>query len=112
MFFLYDHPTGHLLAIIGEGDVRHLIGDPRDTDLENRRFSYGAAELGALARASRTRVLGPSSLGVICADSRLVLTANAAFAESDLPVGRTFVASQSGSMIGALVSRGRGRPRS
>ena len=42
MFFLYDHPTGHLLAIIGEGDVRHLIGDPRDTDLENRRFPYGA----------------------------------------------------------------------
>ena len=49
MFFLYDHPTGHLLAIIGEGDARHMIGDPGDTGLENRRFTYGAAELAALA---------------------------------------------------------------
>lgn len=57
MFFLYDHPTGHLLAIIGEGDVRHLIGDPRDTDLENRRFPYGAAELDALAACGGDRGL-------------------------------------------------------
>ena len=38
-----------------------------------------------------------------------MLTANAAFAEPDLPVGRIFVASHSGSMIGALVSRGKAR---
>ncbi|ENO97465.1 CoA-binding domain-containing protein [Thauera phenylacetica B4P] len=40
---------------------------------------------------------------------RLVLTANAAFAEPDLPVGGIFCASHSGSMLGALVSRGRAR---
>jgi acetate---CoA ligase (ADP-forming) len=55
------------------------------------------------------RVIGPSSLGVVNVRERLVLTANAAFAEPDLPVGRTFVASHSGSMIGALVSRGLAR---
>ena len=37
------------------------------------------------------------------------LTANAAFAEPDMPVGEVMVVSHSGSMIGALVSRGRAR---
>ena len=36
-----------------------------------------------------------------------MLTANAAFAEPDIPVGRIFVASHSGTMIGALMSRGK-----
>ena len=39
----------------------------------------------------------------------MFLTANAAFDEPDLPVGRIFAASHSGSMIGALVSRGKAR---
>src|SRR5690606_13189307 len=39
----------------------------------------------------------------------LVLTANAAFAEPGIPKGKLFVASHSGSMIGALVSRGKAR---
>lgn len=55
------------------------------------------------------RVLGPSSLGVVNPRNRLVLTANAAFAEPDVPSGKVFVASHSGSMIGALVSRGKAR---
>ena len=55
------------------------------------------------------RIVGPSSLGVVNVHARLTLTANAAFAEPDLPMGGTFVASQSGSMIGALVSRGKAR---
>jgi acyl-CoA synthetase (NDP forming) len=55
------------------------------------------------------RVVGPSSLGVVNVHERLVLTANAAFAEPNLPAGGTFVASHSGSMIGALVSRGLAR---
>src|SRR5438105_14750165 len=38
-----------------------------------------------------------------------MLTANAAFDEPDLPVGRIFAASHSGSMIGALLSRGKAR---
>ena len=65
--------------------------------------------LRALARESGMRVLGPSSLGVVMPGEGLVLTANAAFAEPDMPTGRVFVASQSGSMIGALVSRGKAR---
>jgi acetate---CoA ligase (ADP-forming) len=59
------------------------------------------------AAAGSMRVVGPSSLGVINPRNGLLLTANAAFGEPDLGIGRTFVASQSGSVIGALVSRGR-----
>lgn len=67
------------------------------------------AALQRLAQASGIRILGPSSLGVVNPRSGLVLTANAAFAEPDLPAGQVFVASHSGSMIGALVSRGKAR---
>lgn len=67
------------------------------------------ARLRELASSSGLRVLGPSSLGLVRPASGLMLTANAAFAEPELPVGKVFVASQSGSMIGALVSRGKAR---
>ncbi len=66
-------------------------------------------ELRSIIMQTGIRLLGPSSLGVINPRARLVLTANAAFAEPDIPTGRVFVASHSGSMIGALVSRGRAR---
>ncbi|SPA02236.1 conserved hypothetical protein [Cupriavidus taiwanensis] len=72
----------------------------------------GAAREEALRKLSKDtgiRVLGPSSLGVINPGAGLVLTANAAFAEPELPSGKVFVASHSGSMIGSLVSRGKAR---
>ncbi|MEI7297490.1 acetate--CoA ligase family protein [Paraburkholderia tropica] len=53
------------------------------------------------------RVLGPSGLGMVNVREKLTLTANAAFAEPDLPMGGVFVASHSGSMIGGLLSRGK-----
>ncbi|MGW4483834.1 acetate--CoA ligase family protein [Amycolatopsis sp. NPDC004368] len=59
--------------------------------------------------AGSTRVLGPSSLGVVNPRNGMLLTANAAFAETDLAPGGVFVASHSGSVIGALVSRGKQR---
>jgi acyl-CoA synthetase (NDP forming) len=55
------------------------------------------------------RVIGPSSLGVVNVNDGVLLTANAAFAEPDLPRGSIFVASQSGTMIGSIVSRGKAR---
>src|SRR5690606_28775455 len=63
-------------------------------------------ELLKIARTSGLRIVGPSSLGVVNPSKGLMLTANAAFAEPDLPKGKVLVASHSGSMIGALVSRG------
>jgi acetate---CoA ligase (ADP-forming) len=78
----------------------------------------GFAEVGAegLAREQRLkeivkttgmRIVGPSSLGIVNLRNGTLLTANAAFDEADLPVGRIFAASHSGGMIGTLVSRGK-----
>lgn len=66
-------------------------------------------ELRDIAASTGIRILGPSSLGVVNPGNGLVLTANAAFAEPGIPKGKLFVASHSGSMIGALVSRGKAR---
>jgi acyl-CoA synthetase (NDP forming) len=67
------------------------------------------ARLREIAAETGIRLVGPSSLGVVDLRTKLLLTANAAFAESGLPVGRIFAASHSGSVIGALVSRGKAR---
>jgi acetate---CoA ligase (ADP-forming) len=80
----------------------------------------GFAEAGAegMAREARLRetcartgirIVGPSSLGVVDLRTGVMLTANAAFDEKDFPLGRIFAASHSGSMIGALMSRGKAR---
>lgn len=66
-------------------------------------------QLEEITRDSGLRILGPSSIGLVNFHHKAVLTANAAFAEPNLPVGGTFVASHSGSMLGALVSRGKAR---
>jgi len=66
-------------------------------------------KLRAICARTGIRIVGPSSLGVVNLRQKVLLTANAAFDEDDLPVGRIFAASHSGSMIGALVSRGKTR---
>jgi acyl-CoA synthetase (NDP forming) len=64
------------------------------------------AELRNLIRGTRTRLLGPNSIGLVNVNTGLTLTANGAFAEPKLPAGGLLVASHSGSMIGAILSRG------
>jgi acyl-CoA synthetase (NDP forming) len=65
--------------------------------------------LRAVTAHSGLRIVGPSSLGVVNLRANVMLTANAAFDEHPLPVGRIFAASHSGGMIGALLSRGAAR---
>jgi acyl-CoA synthetase (NDP forming) len=67
------------------------------------------ARLRDICDRTGLRVIGPSSLGIADLRSKAMLTANAAFDEPDLPAGRFLVASHSGSMIGALLSRGKAR---
>jgi acetate---CoA ligase (ADP-forming) len=67
------------------------------------------ARLKDICAATHLRIIGPSSLGIVDLRSKAMLTANAAFDEADLPVGRILAASHSGSMIGALLSRGKAR---
>lgn len=67
------------------------------------------ARLRKICAETGLRIVGPSSLGVVNLRDKVLLTANAAFAEPDMPVGRVFAASHSGSIIGALMSRGKAR---
>jgi acyl-CoA synthetase (NDP forming) len=67
------------------------------------------AQLKDIVARTDIRVVGPSSLGVVDLRAKAMLTANAAFNEKELPAGRVFAASHSGTMIGALVSRGKAR---
>ncbi|MDZ4127100.1 MAG: acetate--CoA ligase family protein, partial [Hydrogenophaga sp.] len=64
------------------------------------------AQLRAAAAYHGLRLLGPNSIGIVNPRNGLLLTANAAFAEPHIPAGALFVASHSGSMLGALLSRG------
>src|SRR5581483_7592427 len=90
-------------------------GVPVVTALANGFSETGAegvareARIREIGAKSGTRIVGPSSLGVVDLRHKAFLTANAAFDEPDLPVGRIFAASHSGGMIGTFLSRGKAR---
>ena len=65
--------------------------------------------LVSTAAGYSVRLIGPNSLGVIDLHRRLTLSANAALAVESLTIGKTAVLSQSGSILGALISRGAAR---
>lgn len=62
-------------------------------------------ELSKVVRESGIRLVGPNSIGTVSTDPPVALTANAAFAVDKLRGGKWAVVSQSGSLIGALLSR-------
>lgn len=66
-------------------------------------------QLVALARELGIRLIGPNSIGVINVASAAVLSVNAVFEVDTLVAGNISVVSQSGSMMGALLSRGAAR---
>lgn len=66
-------------------------------------------ELRALVRETGTRIIGPNCLGVVNTHNGMSLTANAAFFEPKLDPGRFMLVSQSGSMLGSLLSRAQDR---
>ncbi len=67
------------------------------------------ARLVAAAKAAGTRLLGPNSIGLISTSPATTLSVNATLELERLPVGPLGVVSQSGSLIGALLSRGAAR---
>ena len=72
----------------------------------------GAAQqrhLATKARDAGLRLLGPNSLGIVNTRLPMTLSANAVLERESLPAGRFGLVSQSGSLIGALVSRGQAR---
>jgi acetate---CoA ligase (ADP-forming) len=67
------------------------------------------AKLVARARALGVRLLGPNSMGVIDVPGRLAVSVNAVLEMDALPAGSTSIVSQSGTMLGTLLSRGAAR---
>ena len=67
------------------------------------------ARLLERSRALGVRLLGPNSMGVIDLPGRLALTVNAVLEADSLPAGSTSLISQSGTMLGTLLSRGAAR---
>lgn len=74
--------------------------------------SEGAARqqrLAARARALGVRLLGPNSMGVVDIPNHISITVNAILEADALIPGSTSVVSQSGTMLGTLMSRGAAR---
>ena len=83
-------------------------------------FSDGFADAGAqgMARQARlvararelgVRLLGPNSMGMINLTGRVALTVNAVLEMDSPPAGATSMVSQSGTMLGTVLSRGAAR---
>src|SRR5438132_1475197 len=83
-------------------------------------YSNGFADAGAAgaerqkklvlrAEALGVRVLGPNSMGVVNLPGRVALTVNAVLEMDAPPSGSTSLISQSGTMLGTLLSRGAAR---
>jgi acyl-CoA synthetase (NDP forming) len=62
-------------------------------------------ELVRIVKDTGIRLVGPNSIGTVSTDPPVALTANAAFAVDRLRAGNWGLVSQSGSLIGALLSR-------
>ncbi len=62
-------------------------------------------ELTHIVKETGIRLVGPNSIGTVSSDPPMALTANAAFAIDKLRAGSWGLVSQSGSLIGALLSR-------
>src|SRR3954467_9176359 len=83
-------------------------------------FSAGFAEIGpagekmqremvAKARAADLRLIGPNCMGLVNVQGKTPLTVNAVLDQVELRAGPLSVISQSGSMLGTLITRGQAR---
>ncbi len=77
-----------------------------ETGAEGRRRQD---ELLALARAGGVRLIGPNCIGLLDIHSHFVLSVNAVLEQAEITPGPVAIVSQSGSMMGGLMSRGLGR---
>jgi acetate---CoA ligase (ADP-forming) len=120
---LTDAPQGveHALIMVPKPAVLAAVEDCAAAGLKVVTiYSDGFAETGAeglalqeqivaIARAGDMRIIGPNSMGTIDLNSPMPLSINAILEMDQLPRGRLAVISQSGSLLGALMSRGAAR---
>ena len=62
-----------------------------------------------IARAGGVRVIGPNCIGLMSTDPGCAISVNAVLEMAQIKVGSLAIVSQSGSMLGGLLSRGLGR---
>jgi acyl-CoA synthetase (NDP forming) len=77
-----------------------------ETGDEGRRKQQRLLEI---ARMGGTRLIGPNCIGLVSTEPACALTVNAVLEHAQVKAGPLALVSQSGSMIGALLSRGLGR---
>src|SRR5215210_437620 len=77
-----------------------------ETGPEGRRAQE---EILAIARAGGVRVIGPNCIGLVTTDPGCAITVNAVLELPEIKKGPLAIVSQSGSMLGGLLSRGLGR---
>lgn len=115
-------PIDHAFILLGAERVEEAVAACARRQVPVAMIlSDGFAEAGAegaarqqrvlaAARAGGVRLLGPNCIGLINVPARTALSVNAVLAmEPPLPAGRTALISHSGSLVGAILSRGAAR---
>lgn len=77
-----------------------------ETGAEGRRQQERIVEI---ARAGGVRVIGPNCIGLMSTEPGCAISVNAVLEMAEIKVGPLAMVSQSGSMLGGLLSRGLGR---
>ena len=77
-----------------------------ETGAEGRKLQE---KLVAIAREGNVRLVGPNCIGLLSTQTHCILTVNAVLEKLDVTPGPLAIVSQSGSMMGGLMSRGLGR---
>ena len=105
-------PTEHVLPAVQDC----VASAVRCVTIMSNGFSESGAEgqerqaqLLKLLDHSQTRLLGPNALGIVDLHAQVALSANEVLSLPALPKGDVGLISQSGSMLGAILSRGAAR---
>lgn len=114
-------PVDHAFVMVPNDAVEDAIEDCAAAGCKVATiYTDGFAETGedgrrrqealvARARELGLRILGPNSMGVISPASAMPLSVNAVLEQDVLPKGRIGLISQSGTILGTLLSRGTAR---
>ena len=105
-------PSAHVPAVITDCAQAEVCVATIYTDGFSETGENGArlqAEVSQIAQEGNVRLIGPNSMGVVDTRSRLTLTINAFLETSELKIGRLGLISQSGTVMGTMMSRGAAR---